>query len=260
MSEPTHLSGPLGVSDEVVTNSFGSKSVIVTGGSRGIGAGIVGRFASSGAKVVFTYFSQPDAAKEVEARTGATAIRLDLGVPSDVDELFDTVRQLNGGVDIVVNNAAVLNPSTVVSEITDDDFAFVMDGNLRGSFHILRRAARDLRHDGRIINISTLDTTHASAGNALYAASKAAVEQLVAGIAQEVGSRGITANTVSPGATDTSRLRSRRSDEVLASAALATPLGRLGSPDDIAAVVAFLASEQARWITGANIRATGGLG
>ncbi|MEJ1230505.1 MAG: SDR family oxidoreductase [Galbitalea sp.] len=101
-------------------------------------------------------------------------------------------------MDIVVNNAAVLNPSTVVSEITDDDFAFVMDGNLRGSFHILRRAARDLRHDGRIINISTLDTTHASAGNALYAASKAAVEQLVAGIAQEVGSRGITANTVSP--------------------------------------------------------------
>ena len=237
-----------------------SKCVIVTGGSRGIGTGIVRRFRAAGATVFFTYFSRAEAARELEAETGATAVRLDLGAPSDVDALFDTVRDSQGGFDIVVNNAAVLNPFSAVSDVTDEDFAFVMDGNLRGSFLILRRAARDLRDNGRIINISTLDTSHASAGNALYAASKAAVEQLVAGIAQEVGSRGITANTVSPGATDTPRLRSNRSEEILAGAAKATPLGRLGNPDDIADVVAFLASEQGRWITGQNIRATGGLG
>ena len=122
-----------------------------------------------------------------------------------------------------------------------------MGGNAKGGFIVLQEAARRLTDQGRLVNISSLDTAAPAAGNALYAASKAAVEHFTAIAARELGSRGITANTVSPGATDTSRLRADRTEAELQRARQASPLGRLGAPEDIANVVAFLVGPEGGW-------------
>jgi 3-oxoacyl-[acyl-carrier protein] reductase len=241
-------------------SELGQKSVVVSGGSSGIGKRLVERFAEAGAHVTFSYFVDDVSASDIAERTGAHAVRVDLSSSADVDALFQAAAERFGGVDVVVNNAAVESRSIPFADITPDDFEFVMGGNVRGGFAVLQNAVRNVRDGGRIVNISTLDTAHASSGSALYAASKAAVEHFVATIAKEVGARAITANSVSPGAIDTPRLHAVRSELELAGAVGATPLGRLGAPDDIADLVLFLVSDQGGWITGQNIRATGGLG
>ncbi|WP_326823381.1 SDR family oxidoreductase [Streptosporangium sp. NBC_01756] len=131
--------------------------------------------------------------------------------------------------------------------------------NAKSAFLTVRHAARHMRDHGRIVNISTLNTFRTAPGIAPYVISKGAIEQLTAVAAPELGARGITVNTVSPGATDTDLLRGTNSEEALRSAAGVTPLGRLGQPADVADVVAFLTGPDGRWLTGQNIRATGGL-
>jgi 3-oxoacyl-[acyl-carrier protein] reductase len=169
--------------------------------------------------------------------------------------MFQPVRD---GLDILVNNAAI-TPRTPIADVTADDFDRVMTVNAKFPLLAMREAAAVLRDNGRIINVSTLNTVVPAPGHALYCASKAALEQFTAVAAREFGGRGITVNTVSPGATDTDLLRAVNPPEALAQSAAMTALRRLGRPDDIAAVVAFLAGPDAQWITGQNIRATGGL-
>jgi 3-oxoacyl-[acyl-carrier protein] reductase len=240
------------------------RNAFVTGGSRGIGRAIVLRLVDDGAQVYFTYHSRLDESDaliaEITGRDGkAFASQLDIGSARDIRQTFDAADSSLGGIDIVVHNACTTTLRGAVAEVTDADYDYMIDGNLRGGFTVLQEGSRRVRDGGRIINISSLDTAKASAGSGLYAAAKAAVEQLSAAAAQELGARHITVNTVSPGAVDTTRLRADRTPDELAGAAAATPLGRLGQPEDIARVVAFLAGPDGGWITGQNIRAGGGI-
>ncbi len=240
------------------------KGAVVTGGSRGIGRAIVQRLARDGATVVFCYRDNEQAATEVwqavQAGGGrAFGVRADIGDADAVAELFIQAEKHLSGLDILINNAAAEFPPTPLADLADEDFDRVMMINTRSVFLALRHAARHMRDGGRIINISTINTVWPSPGIAAYAASKGAVEQLTAVAAWELGGRGITVNTVSPGATDTDLLRSTNPPGVLERAAQLSPLGRVGEPSDIADVVAFLASPDGGWITGQNIRAGGGI-
>jgi 3-oxoacyl-[acyl-carrier protein] reductase len=232
------------------------KTAVVTGGSRGIGRAIVRRLAQDGARVVFS-FREDKAAADALAREvdGAVAVRADQEDPANLEALFDSVAE---GLDILVNNAAI-NPHAPIPDITPELFDRVMTVNAKSPLLAMQRAEPLLRDDGRIVNISTLNTAMPAAGIALYCASKAALEQFTKVAAREFGARGITVNTVSPGATDTDLLRAANPPEALERTTWMTALGRLGTPADIADVVAFLAGPDARWITGQNIRATGGL-
>jgi len=240
------------------------KSAIVTGGSRGIGKAIVRRLAAEGAQVAFSYLTNESAASEVVdqvARHGgkAVAIQADQGSIDDLSRLFDQAGSWLGGLDVVVCNAAECVPIPI-GEVTEQSYDRVMAINAKGPFFVIQHAARSLAQGGRIIGISSLDTVLHSPGGALYSASKAALEQFIMVAAIELGARGITANVVSPGATDTDMLRNANPGETFEVESLVeqTALGRLGTPQDIAAVVAFLAGPDGRWVTGQNIRATGG--
>ncbi|MGI5150558.1 SDR family oxidoreductase [Plantactinospora sp. CA-294935] len=236
--------------------TLAGRTALVTGGSRGIGRAIVRRLAEAGARVVFTYRSDKAAADDLVSRYGdVVAVRADQADPTSLGPMFAPVRD---GLDILVNNAAIVS-STPIAEITAEEFDRVMTVNARFPLLAMREAATVLRDGGRIVNISTLNTVLAAPGLALYCASKAALEQFTAVAARELGPRGITVNTVSPGATDTDMLRASNPAEALTRTATLTALGRLGQPEDIAAVVAYLAGPDAQWITGQNIRATGGL-
>ena len=232
------------------------KTAVVTGGSRGIGRAIVRRLARDGARVVFSYRENATAADELVGELEqVTGVRADQADPDSLDALFAAVPD---GLDILVNNAAI-NPPLPVAELTGEDFDRVMTVNAKYPALAIRRAAEVMRDHGRIVNISTLNTVVPAPGHVLYCASKAALEQFTAVAARELGGRGITVNTVSPGATDTDLLRATNPPEALAQTPEITALGRLGRPEDIADVVALLAGPDAGWITGQNIRATGGL-
>ncbi|MDX6739930.1 SDR family oxidoreductase [Actinocorallia sp. A-T 12471] len=240
------------------------KTALVTGGSRGIGRAIVERLARDGATVLFNYAARDDAAEEVvrsvEREGGsARAVKVDLTAADAGERLAAAAADHLDGLDILVNNAAVHTPPALLADTTDEDFRVAVQANLFTAFTLMRHAARHMRDGGRVINISTANTVRPSPGNAPYAATKGALEQLTLVAAQELGARGITVNTVSPGATDTDLLRSVNPEEALSTVASMTPLGRLGTPADIADVVAFLASPDARWLTAQNLRATGGL-
>jgi 3-oxoacyl-[acyl-carrier protein] reductase len=232
------------------------KTAVVTGGARGIGRSIVRRLARDGARVVFSYRQDKDAADALALELGnAVAVRADHADLTSIEVLFEHVA---GGLDILVNNAAII-AAAPISQITPELFDQAMTVNTKFPLLAMRRAEPLLPDGGRIINISTLNTTAPAASIALYCASKAALEQITKVGARELGPRGITVNTVSPGATDTDLLRAANPAEALEQAVALTPLGRLGAPEDIADVVAFLASPDARWITGQNIQVTGGL-
>lgn len=241
------------------------KTAIVTGGSRGIGRAVVERLAREGVTVVFSYAQNTTAALEVEkavdnAGGRAHALQVDLADTAAVETFLDrALDQLGGGLDVLVNNAAAPHTATHLVDLTDDDYDRIMAVNAKAVFVALRFAAKRMRDGGRIVNISTINTVLAAPGLAAYAGSKGAVEQFAAVAARELGARGITVNTVSPGATDTELLRSTNADDALQMVQQMTPLGRIGQPADVADIVAFLTTSDARWLTGQNIRAGGGL-
>ncbi|MFI7386403.1 SDR family oxidoreductase [Streptomyces sp. NPDC049813] len=240
------------------------RTAVVTGGSRGIGRAIVERLCRDGVDVVFNYAASEDAAADVVRAVRADggkvrAIRLDLGEPDAAERLMEAADAHLGALDILVNNAAMSFTPAPLAETDAEVFDRLMAGNTRSVFLTMRHAARHMRDGGRIVNISTLNTTRPVPGIAPYAASKGAIEQLTAVAARELGPRGITVNTVSPGATDTDLLRGTNPPEALDAVIGRTPLGRLGRPSDVADVVAFLTGPDGRWITGQNLRASGGL-
>jgi 3-oxoacyl-[acyl-carrier protein] reductase len=236
---------------------------VVTGGSRGIGRAVVQRLARDGAAVVFGYARSDEAAGRLAAEVSASggcayAVRADLRAVAGVRGLFTRAGELLGDLDILVNNAG----ETLVAAIADtseEDFDRLMALNAKAVFFAVQEAATRLREGGRIINVSSANTVLHGPGIALYAATKAAVEQITMVAARELGIRRITVNAVSPGPVDTDMLRGAQSAQALDLAAAMTPLRRLGDPADIADVIAFLAGPDGRWVNGQVLRATGGL-
>lgn len=245
--------------------SLDNKTALVTGGSRGIGRAIALRLAADGAQVVLTYAVNSAAAADVVAAITtaggqAWAVAADLRFPAVASELLAKAESLAGPLDILVNNAAHA-PTALLADCSDEEFASTMTVNVMSPFILMRDAARKMRDGGRIINISTLNTVLISPGTTAYAASKAALELMTRVAAAELGSRGITVNSVSPGATDTDMFRTANPAEgTYERVAAMTPLGRIGQPADVASVVAFLAGPDGRWLTGQNLRPSGGLG
>lgn len=236
---------------------------IVTGGSRGIGRAIALRLARDGARVVVNYARNEGAATETAldiSREGGSAwtYQADVGVVEDVRGLFEGVAAGWGRVDILVNNAGTAGFGPM-ADVSEEEFDAMFALNVKGVFFAMREAARRMEDGGRVVNISSGITILGGAGGALYGGTKGAVEQFTLAAAKELGPRGITVNTVSPGMTRTELLDRVVPAEVQAQMAQGAPLGRLGEPEDVADVVAFLCSHEGRWVTGQNIRANGGM-
>jgi 3-oxoacyl-[acyl-carrier protein] reductase len=242
-------------------SSLKEKVAIVTGASDGIGRAIAERLAQDGATVVVNYGKSADKAKQVvagiEAKGGrAVAVQADMSKAADAGRLVkDTVKTF-GRLDILVNNAGMFmfKPLT---ETTEDEFDRMFALNTKGPYFALKETAQVIQEGGRIVNIST-DGTHIGFGGATaYLGSKGALEQFTKGLAHELAPKGVTVNTVSPGYTVTAMLPADPSFRQIGEQA--SPLKRLGMPKDIADVVAFVVSEEARWLTGQNIHAGGGV-
>jgi len=238
------------------------KVAIVTGASRGIGRAIAERLGSDGAVVVVNYAQNEHAAWEVvraiEARGGqAAAMQADMSRVDAVRRLFAQAHRQFGRLDILLNNAGTARFAPL-ADVTEDEWDRQFALNAKGAFFAMQEAARVMADGGRIVNISSGVTQTGSASASVYAGTKAALEQFTLSAARELGPRGITVNTVSPGMTMTDLLALVVPPDAQAQIAQQAPLGRLGQPGDIADIVAFVVSEQARWLTGQNIRATGG--
>ncbi|MCB1984236.1 MAG: SDR family oxidoreductase [Burkholderiales bacterium] len=239
------------------------KVAIVTGSSRGIGAEIARELAKAGAKIVINYIQNHQAANAVctaitEAGGKCVAIQADVSNPADVRRLFDAAIEHFGHIDILVNNAGILIFKKI-AEVKDEEFDRIININLKSIFYTLREAAERLADNGRIVNISTTVTRLMLPKYGIYAATKGAVEQLTRIFAREIGERGITVNTVSPGPVFTELFRSGKTEEDIQRMAAMASLGRIGEVDDIAQIVLFLVSDEARWVTGQDIGANGGI-
>lgn len=238
------------------------KTALVTGASRGIGRAIALRLAREGATVAVHYRAREEAARgvvrEIETSGGRAAVFCaDLGEVGQARQLVSEVESTFGAIDILVNNAGLAHFQPLMDS-GEAEFEEMFATNTRAVFFLTQEAARAMPDGGRIVNISSGITRANVAGGAAYAGSKAAIEAFARCWAAELGARGITVNSVSPGMTETDLLLESTPREVLDAFAAKTPLGRLGRPEDIADVVAFLCSEQARWITAQNLLTNGG--
>ncbi len=240
-----------------------NKVAIVTGASRGIGAAIAERLGRDGFTVIVNYAGNAAMADAVVAKieaAGGTAltVKADVADPAAVKKMFDAAETAFGEVGVLINNAGIMGLSPLAA--TDDlDFDKIVSVNLKGTFNTMREAGRRLRDNGRIINFSTSVVGLKLENYGVYAATKAAVETLTAIMAKEMRGRNITVNAVAPGPTATDLFLNGKSEELVARMAKMSPLERLGTPEDIAGVVAFLAGPDGAWINGQTLRANGGI-
>lgn len=243
--------------------SISSNVAIVTGASRGIGAAIAQRLAKSGHAVIVNYVSnktEADAVVAVIAEAGgiAHAVQADISKADDFARLFDEAEAKAGPVTLLVNNAGLMSPKRI-ADVEDEWFDRLFAINVKGTLNGCRIAATRLADGGAIVNLSTSVIGMSPPGYGPYCASKAAVEALTRSLSKELGARKIRVNAVAPGPTDTELLHDANTPERTQSFRDMTPLGRLGEPDDIANVIAFLGSPEASWINGQTIRVNGGI-
>jgi len=236
---------------------------IVTGGSRGIGAAIAERLAGDGFNVVVNYTSSSAEAQTLVDRIGqvggyAITSQADISDAAAVARMFDAATSAFGGVDVLVNNAGIMKLAPL-ADSDDAMFDSQVAINLKGTFNVLRLAARQLRNGGRIINLSTSVVGLKLENYGVYAATKAAVEVLTAILSKELRGRSITVNAVAPGPTVTALFTDGKSPELMERMSKMNPLERLGTPEDIASAVAFLAGPDGGWINGQVLRSNGGM-
>ncbi len=240
------------------------KRAIVTGASRGIGRAIALELARQGARVVVNFASNAAAADEVVAAIvamggEALAVGADVRTADGAGRLVAACLEGFGGLDILVNNAGITR-DTLLMRMSEDDWDAVLDTNLKGAFHCIKAAQRPMlkQRSGRIISIGSVSGLVGNAGQANYAAAKAGLVGLIKSVARELGARGITCNLVAPGFVETD-MTAKLPAGILETALSHIPLGRLGRPEDVAAAVAFLASDAAAYITGQVICVDGGM-
>ncbi|HEY4142098.1 MAG TPA: SDR family oxidoreductase [Pseudolabrys sp.] len=243
-----------------LSNKSATKTAIVTGASRGIGASIAERLARDGFNVVINYSSDAAPADALAARIGAAAIAVkgDVADPVAMRALFEAAEAKFGGVDVLVNNAGIMQLANF-ADATDAQFDRQFDVNVKGTFNTMREAAKRLRNGGRVINFSTSVVGTRFETYGIYAATKAAVETMTAIMAREMRGREITVNAVAPGPTATELFLKGKPPELVDRIAKMNPLERLGTTDDIANAVAFLAGPEGGWINGQTLRANGGM-
>lgn len=236
--------------------SLAGKTALVTGASRGIGRAIAVELAAAGASVVISYREAAEEAEALAAQIGARAVRADVSDPSSAQALVEQA----GDLDVLVNNAGITRDGLIV-RMSDEDWRTVIDTNLSSCFYTCRAAARGMmrKRAGAIVNVSSIVGLHGNWGQTNYAASKAGIVGFTKALAKELGSRGVRANVVVPGYVRT-RLTEALPEEATQTMLAATPLGRLGEPEDVAGAVRFLASDEASFITGAVLVVDGGLG
>lgn len=242
-----------------MNTDFNGKVAVVTGASRGIGATVARRLAAEGARVFVVCRSSLKEAEALSAALGhgAQAMAADISVPSDCDRLIEDCFRIAGRLDILVN-AAGLGQYRALEDADPDHYEAVFGTNLRGALFLTRAAAAVMEPGGRIVHFGSRLAETPLSGSSVYAASKAAVSAMVLALSQELGPRGITINAVAPGLIETD-MTARTLETRRVEIETATPLRRIGQPGDVSGVVAFLASDDAGWITGRTIRADGGL-
>lgn len=243
-------------------NSNPTRSAIVTGGSRGIGQAIAMRLAADGFAVAVNYAGNAAKAQETVAAIIATggkaiAVQGDVGNPQDVAKLFAATKEAFGRIDVVVNSAGVM-PVAPIADSSLDAFDKVIATNLRGSFVVMAHAAQTLEKGGRIIALSSSVLAKSFPAYGPYIASKAGVEGLVHVLANELRGRDITVNAIAPGPVATELFFNGKSDDQITQIAKMAPLERLGTPEEIAAAVSFLAGPDGSWVNSQVIRVNGG--
>lgn len=240
--------------------SLEDRVALVTGGARGIGAAVCRELARAGARVAVNYRSGAAAAEALASGLGGRAVQADVAVAAEAAALVERVEKELGPIDVLVANAGITR-DTLIVRMSDEEWDAVLDTNLRGVFNVCRAVARGMlrRRSGVIVTMTSVVGLHGNPGQTNYAASKAGIVGFSKSLAKELGSRGVRVNSIAPGYIDT-ELTSELPEELQQTILRATPLGRIGDPDDVARAVRFVCSDEARFVTGAVLQVDGGLG
>ena len=232
--------------------------VLITGGSRGIGAACVRAFAAQGDRVAFLYRTSEEAARRVSEETGAYAIRADISDSTEAKRAVGEAENLLGGIDVLVNNAGIAQIK-LFTDLTDEDWRRMTATDLDGAFYVTREAVRGMiaRHCGRVINIGSMWGKIGASCEVHYAAAKAGLRGMTMALAKELGPSGITVNCIEPGVIET-EMNAALDEETVRDLENGTPLCRMGKPEEVAAAVRFLASDEASFITGQCLGVDGG--
>lgn len=237
-----------------------NKLALVFGGSRGIGAAGVKKLAEEGFDVAFTYVSNPPRDSDLPTGTKVSGYQVDITDSADVADVFAAVKKEFGSApDCIVANAGINVPPGPLAEFDNDNFRKLVEVNLVGAFNVLQHAARNVQDGGTVIGVTTALVRFAAPGLGPYSATKAAFECLLRSMQKEVAGRGIRVNGVAPGPFDTDLFRSGKDDAAVQRSAAMSPFNRVGKPEEVAEVIAFLASPKSSWIAGQIVQPNGGL-
>ncbi len=249
-----------GTAGTVAPAEDAGRVALVTGGSGGIGRAVAEALAAAGHRVAVGYGANQEAAEKTAAGVGGMAVHIDVTDPATVDAAYTEIEQGLGPVEVLVNNAGI-TADGLFMRMSAEQWGKVVATNLDGAFHVTRRAVPGMvrRRWGRIVNMGSVVGSVGAGGQANYAATKAGLIGLTRSLARELGSRNITVNLVAPGPIETAMIESI-TDDRRAEMTAAVPLGRMGTPSEVGAVVAFLCSPAAAYVTGAVVPVDGGLG